>query len=114
MTTLICSFEFIFVSKRSQDYIDKVTEIEIQYRLSENERALILAENMNTEWSRTVSPMDSLLYHDYVDKISNNISKLKILILQQDSSSLYTTCTEIKNQLSSLKNSEIPNFENIV
>ena len=114
LCTLICSFEFIFVSRRAEDYIDKINRIEKEYRDSNNSTALSLADSIDTEWSRTVSPMDSLLYHDYVDRISNNISKLSILILENDSSTFYTTCTEIKNQLMSLKKSEVPNFENII
>ena len=114
LTISICSFEFIFVSIRTQDYIKKVDLIEYEYTFGDRDKALDLAKQIDRQWSYTVSPMDSLLYHDYVDKISNNITKLPILITHKDTTGLLTICKEIKNQLMSLRKSEVPNFENIV
>ena len=55
-----------------------------------------------------------LLYHDYVDAITINIDKLSIYISDEDDVGFFTTCREIKAQIKSLRESEIPNLENII
>ena len=114
ITAGICSYEFLFVSSSVDNYTKEIKNIERAYSQSDFEKAGKLTQKIKSDWLGTVSPMDTLLYHDYVDSISNNISKLSVYINQKDTSAFYCTCAELKNQLNSLKNSEIPNLENIV
>lgn len=114
ITSAVCTYEYIFVSKSTEEYIVKVDRIEREYTKDNRSGAIKLSEELYNQWSHTVASMDKLLYHDYVDDISNNMSKLNIYISNRDTTEFYATCRELKNQLQSLKDSEIPKPENIV
>ena len=114
ITAGICTFEFTLVRENSTKYINGIEGIEKSFSRGEKEDALSLTHNINSTWKDSVGSMDMLLYHDYVDDISNNFTKLELYIQKDDETAFYSTCRELKNQLDSLRKSEIPSLENIV
>jgi len=113
ISAVVCILEFRFVTKTSEMYIKRIERIEREYN-SDKYKALKLCNELSKDWEISASPMDTFLYHDYVDDISKNTGKLEILIKEEDTSAFETTCEEIKKQLESLKKSEIPSLENII
>ena len=114
ITLSICIYELRFVSRSCNDFSHYVTEIQAAYEDTEYDAALNLTKMVNDKWQKNVHKIDMLLYHDYVDEITDNLSKLSIFISKEDESQFLATCREIKNQLESLKNNEIPILENII
>ena len=114
IAVIICIYEYIFVTKKTEEFIYRINTLEETYSQSEKSEALILTDEINRRWKNTVSRMDMLLYHDYVDAITNNLSKLSVYIREDQKGGFYTTCIEIRKQLESLGKSEIPNLENII
>ncbi|MBR3971838.1 MAG: DUF4363 family protein [Ruminococcus sp.] len=110
----ICVYEFMFVSKNCDDFVYKINNLQKAYMNNEREEALMLSADINEDWNEQVKKIDMLLYHDYVDAITVNMSKLSIYIREEEAVSFYSTCREITDELESLKNSEIPNLENII
>lgn len=113
-TAIICICEFNFVSDSSDDLVYKINTLEEIYKENQNDNALKLSGEIKDDWDKRVKKMDMLLYHDYVDAITINISKLPIYIREDETTEFYSTCREIKDSLLSLKKSETPNFENII
>ena len=104
----------MFVSKNCDDFVYKINNLQKAYMNNEREEALMLSADINEDWNEQVKKIDMLLYHDYVDAITVNMSKLSIYIREEEAVSFYSTCREITDELESLKNSEIPNLENII
>lgn len=114
ITAGICTFEFKLVRDSSTRYINEIKDVEKSFSAGQKDTALTLIHKINIAWKDNVSSMDTLLYHDYVDDISNNFSKLELYIQKDDETAFYITCRELINQLDSLRKSEIPSLENIV
>ena len=113
-SALICTTEFLYVTTKADDITSKIEEIENAYTQCNTSKALEITEDVQMKWKASVSKMDMLLYHDYIDTITSNIEKLEILIYENDSTSLLCTCKETTLMLESLKNSEYPTAENII
>jgi len=114
ISAAVCIAEYRFVSDNAEKYLKQVELIESEYNNNKSNRALELTKEVSKEWSKVTSPMDTLLLHEGVEKIEMNLSKLAIYIEEDDRTGFYTTCKELKNQLSNLRKSEIPNIENII
>ncbi len=109
----VCFSEYTLVKNTSEHYIQKLEYIEKEYKLDKT-KALKLCNEFSKELDESASPMDAFLFHDYIDDIRVNAHKLQILLKDDNTSMFKTTCEELKIQLTSLKNSEVPILENII
>lgn len=77
-------------------------------------KAEFTARETEKSWEDTVSMIDMLLFHDYVDEIGKNLSELESYIKYDEIAQLYAVCESTKEQLLSLKESELPVAKNII
>lgn len=67
-----------------------------------------------TEWQKNLSIFDILLIHDYVDEISVNLSAMRSYVATQSNDNYLAESASIKKQLTSIKDSELVQIENIL
>lgn len=111
---IICGCEFYTVSN---SVIQCTAELDTIKNLSEQgdfDKANEITDNLLENWIKTTRRLDKYLYHDYIDEITLHMSALPVCTENQDSSAVKTHIEEIKIQLTSLKESELPYLHNIL
>ncbi len=110
----LCIAEYVSVSRCTDEYIERIEQIERMVETGNTQKAAFSARETEKSWEETVSVIDMLLFHDYVDEIGKNMSQLESFIVHGENADLIATCESTKEQLLSLKESELPNAKNII
>lgn len=114
VSVTICITQFIYIFAICKTFINDIEKIEEVYTNKDYETAQTLCNNTTQKWQKKVKYTDIFLFHEYVDDITGNFAKLNICISLKEDTEVLSICSELKNQLFTLKNSEIPNAENII
>lgn len=109
----ICTCEFITVDYNNNTYTKMLDEISAEVEKEDFNKALSISEEVLTSWEKTVSGMDTFIYHDYMDSIGLYMNYLPVYIKAENKTGIETTVKSIKIQLDSLKRSELPTYYNI-
>ena len=112
--SLMCVIQFCYVYNSSNIFINEIEVIEEKYTNGDYENALSMCYKTFSKWKHNVGITDMFLYHDYVDEITENMEKMCIFATSEKDTEFLSVCSVIKNQIASLRNSEIPNLENII
>lgn len=110
----LCVIEYETISKCTDSYLERIDNIEHMVSKGEMKKAAFAAREVEKNWEDTVSMIDMLLFHDYVDEIGKNLSELESYIKYDELAELYAVCESTKEQLLSLKESELPSAKNII
>lgn len=110
----LCITEYLCVKNSADKFISQIENIEKAMHEENIETALEYANNINKDWQETVSIVDMLLYHDYVDQIGTDLSTLSVYIQFDEEAELYATCEKAKRQLITLKENEKLTAENLI
>ena len=110
----ICTGEFLYVS-HSADVVTHNISKSFEYYISGDKNcALKYALEADKIWNQKASKIDMLLYHDYVDEITQDINNIKICVLTDNKQMIFTTYVNALSKVKSLKKSEMPTLENII
>lgn len=111
---IICGCEIFTVTAYSVDYKEDLDTVK---RLMEEESyydAYKLSEKTIESWQKAAHHLDKYLYHDYIDDITVKMSALPVYAQNEDTQAVNAQVEEIKKQLTSLKESELPYMHNIL
>ncbi|MBQ2687517.1 MAG: DUF4363 family protein [Clostridia bacterium] len=111
---IICGCEIFTVTAYSVDYKEDLDTVK---RLMEEESyydAYKLSEKTIESWQKAARHLDKYLYHDYIDDITVKMSALPVYAQNEDTQAVNAQVEEIKKQLTSLKESELPYMHNIL
>lgn len=111
---IICGFEIFTVNGNVESYnqeLDTISKLMSEENFSEAE---VLSEKVLINWRKTARNLDKYLYHDYIDNITEEISALPVYAKAEDKSAVKSQVEQIKIQLASLKESELPYMHNIL
>lgn len=114
IATGLCVIEYESVCKCTDSYLQRIENIEEMISRGEIKKAAFAAREAEKNWENTVNLIDMLLFHDYVDEIGKNLSELESYIKYDEIAELYAICESTKEQLLSLKESELPAAKNII
>lgn len=110
----LCIAEYISITRCTDEYIGRIEQIEQMVANGSIQKAAFSARETEKCWEETVSVIDMLLFHDYVDEIGRNLAQLESFIINEEKADLLATCESTKEQLMSLRESELPNAKNII
>lgn len=110
----LCVVEYESISKCTDTYVHRIDNIEKLVSKGEMKEAAYAARETENNWEDTVTHIDMLLFHDYVDEIGKNLAELESYIKYEETAELYAVCESTKEQLLSLKESELPLAKNII
>ncbi len=114
LVAILCVAEYTCVCQNAKKYIEGIEYTEKCIRNQEVDKAIEYTELLNKNWKGTVSRIDMLLYHDYVDEIGTNLAEMQIHLGNEEYTSFFATSQRTKKELESLYNSEQPLAENII
>lgn len=110
----LCLTEYVSVSKYTDEYTKRIQKIEQMVESDNLKKASFAAKEAEKNWEETISIIDMLLFHDYVDDIGRNLAKLEPYIEKEELGEFFATCEETKEQLRSLEESELPVARNVI
>ena len=111
---IICGFEIFAVNSSAVNYIDELDSIKFLSEQGEFGNATVLSEELIKNWKTKTKYLDKYLYHDYIDDITRQMAALPVLTENKDKTAVKSQIEEIKIQLTSLKESELPYLHNIL
>lgn len=106
--------ELLYVKNKTDYYISSINKIDELVKEKELSSALSLCEETEKSWYSHTASIDILLIHDYVDSIGISISKMHSYLSSSDEKMYFSESAGAKKALASIKESEYPNFENIL
>lgn len=111
---LICGCEIYAVNGNAKVFIKELDNIGDLLSHEKFDEAANLSENTLKSWKSVTEHLDKYLYHDYIDSITQGMSSLPVYIKSSDACGAKAQIEEIKIQLTSLKESELPYVHNIL
>lgn len=111
---VICGCEVYHVCSKVQSYTAELEKVNRLMESEEYNEAGKLSENILKSWKNVAKHLDKYLYHDYIDSITEKLSTLPAYSKNKDKTTVRAQIEEIKIQLTSLKESELPYIHNIL
>ena len=110
----LCIAEYVCISRCTDEYVNRIENIEDMVNTGSTGKAAFAARETEKNWEEKISVIDMLLFHDYVDEIGRNLATLESYILHEEEAEFFAICESTKEQLLSLKESELPDAKNII
>lgn len=110
----ICGCEIYTVNSNAESYtkeLDNISKLMSEENFDEAEEN---SQKLLESWKHIARHMDKYLYHDYIDNITEEISTLPVYAKSKDKESVMAQVEQIKIQLTSLKESELPYVHNVL
>lgn len=111
---IFCWCEIHHVNTNAESYTNRLETVQRLMKSKDFGEASLLSENILLSWEKASRQMDKYLYHDYIDDITRNMALLPIHTKSGDITAVNSQIESIKIQLTSLKESELPYFHNIL
>lgn len=114
VSILFSAIELYLVDVNQENFTYMIKEIEDYYSIKEYKHAYDLCIKTEQNWKNSETKLKTFLLHSEINNISDSISEIKDSIKNEDKKTFYSVCQKTKRQLLSMKESELPNFENIL
>lgn len=115
---LICAIisgtEYITVDKSCEKYTDILDEAEKYISDKEYKKATDTIESAQYSWDKSKKTLNVFLIHKDADAISENLAKLRESAEEKNKDTFLSVSKKTKRQLLRLKQSELPDLENIL
>lgn len=115
---LICgafsTAEFITVRKNCDYYTQLLDTAEAYISSKEYSEASAIIESAQHQWESTQKTLNVFLLHEEAESIGENLAQLNENANEKDRAKFKSVADKIKRQLLRLKQSELPDFENIL
>lgn len=106
--------ELLLIDNNCDIYTELIDEAESYFSDKEYNKALDISQEAHSDWSEEEKKLKVFLLHSEIDDISNSIQDIKDYAEDKDEKKFYEACKKAKRQLLSIKESELPNIENIM
>lgn len=106
--------EFIIIKNKADYFLDTINASYSYFSKNEYNSATELLEYSCQKWSDSEKTLNIFLSHDIVDEIEESLSELSKYAENKETSHFQATFEKTKRQLLCLKQSELPNLENIM
>lgn len=107
-------FEMFYVTNKIDELNEEIISADNLVKSENYDGAKSVLASAETEWQKNLSIFDILLIHDYVDEISVNLSAMRSYVATQNNDNYLAESAGIKKQLTSIKDSELVQIENIL
>lgn len=114
MCFALCIVEYSFVANCERKYTSQIDDILLLTENGERQQAQELCTKLHKQWDKSSKIIDLFLIHNQMDDIGGIIVTLGNYVKYENDSELFAMGDKIKNQLISLKISELPLIENIL
>lgn len=113
LVTALCITETMYTLNTSAMVEEKIENAVSFYEKGDDKKAKEEIKSANETWHSKRQLMDIFLYHDTVDQIGTTLTAAE-KYLGSSKDDFPVECAKAKEQLNSLKEAQLPNFENIL
>lgn len=107
-------FEMFYVTNKIDELNEEIISADNLVKSENYEGAKDVLASAESKWQKNLCIFDILLIHDYVDEISVNLSSMRSYVATQSNENYLAESEGIKKQLTSIKDSELVQIENIL
>ncbi len=115
---LICASlavsEFMIVDNKYEKFSNALKKSGDYFSAKEYTKSYELLNDTKEQWEESEGVLNVFLSHTKVDEIEESLSELASFAKAKEKSHFYATFEKTKRQLLCLKQSELPNLENIM
>lgn len=106
--------QLIIVKSKAEYFLDVIIASEYHFSKKEYSTATELLDFSCEKWGDSEKTLNVFLPHEKVDEIEESLSELKEYAENKEKPEFKASFEKTKRQLLCLKQSELPNFENIM
>ena len=113
LTACLCATEMIYtlsLANKTSEYVQQASKA---YENGNIQAAQATFQTISHIWEKEKGGMDIFLYHETIDHVATSIAAAN-KYAETCNEEFLVECEKIKKQLQSLKESELPKFENIL
>lgn len=114
LAVTVGAFEMLYVSCRIDELNEEILTADSLVENKNYDGAKEILASAEEKWEKNLCIFDILLIHDYVDEISVNLSEMRSYVATGNSEDYLAQSAGIKKQLTSIKDSELVEIENIL
>ncbi len=114
LTISLALFEACYVCKQTETFVFKIEEIDNSMKENNLKKAYSNVSMLEKEWEEKLWTFEIMLNNDSTDAISENLATLSVYAKEGNTEEYFSSSEIIKKQLTSLKDSELLNLENIL
>ncbi len=106
--------EFMIVKNNTDYFLQEIKASDYYFSKKEYTTATEILDSAHTKWENSEKAMNVFLSHEKVDEIEESLSELSKFAEYKEEPHFEATYEKTKRQLLCLKQSELPNLENIM
>ena len=106
--------EYILIQKSYKDFYPVIEKAEKYCSEKEFSDAFKTINYAQTEWDKKSKLLNSFIDHTHTENINENYFQLLEMAQKKEDVEFLSLCEKTKRQLLSLKESELPSFDNIM
>ena len=114
LTISLAIFESYYICKQTETFVFKIEEIDNSMKENNLKKAYSDLSILEKEWEDKLWTFEIMLNNDSTDAISENLAALSVYTKEGNNEKYFSSSEIIKKQLTSLKDSELLSFENIL
>ena len=114
LTISLAIFESYYICKQTEAFVFKIEEIDNSMKENNFKKAYSNLSILEKEWEDKLWTFEIMLNNDSTDAISENLAALSVYTKEGNNEEYFSSSEIIKKQLTSLKDSELLSFENIL
>lgn len=114
LTISLAIFESYYICKQTETFVFKIEEIDNSMKENNFKKAYSNLSILEKEWEDKLWTFEIMLNNDSTDAISENLAALSVYTKEGNNEEYFSSSEIIKKQLTSLKDSELLSFENIL
>ena len=114
ISLIFATFEYIMVLRNYEKFTPVLVKAEEYCSKEEFSKAFDTIEKAQLSWDKKSKVLNSLIDHTHTENINESFFQLLESAQKQESVEFLSICNKTKRQLLSMKESELPSFDNIM
>lgn len=106
--------EFLIVKNKTEYFLEEISTANYYFSKKEYNISTEILDSLRKKWENSEKALNVFLSHEKVDEIEESLSELSQYCEQKELPRFQATFEKTKRQLLCLKQSELPNLENIL
>ncbi len=106
--------EFMIVKNKTDYFLEEIKASDYYFSKKEYTTATKILKSAHKKWENSEKAINVFLSHEKVDEIEESLSELSKYAQYKEKTDFEATLEKTKRQLLCLKQSELPNLENIM
>lgn len=114
ITISLAIFESYYIGKQTDNFILKIEQSDNYMKEKNSKETYNNIKKIKHQWEENVWTFEIMIHNDNTDKITQNLASLAVYAEKGNIDEYFSSSEKIKEQLTSLKESELLTLKNIL